>query len=109
MLLKLLGHVHSTLGSGMEKVKDQILKSSLFLSGEEFTIAEMVTRTRSTRGTVERVISQMLQDGVVCNGDDLNRRSYKKLSVHWLNKMKLANYYPPREAKYQFHSEWLRL
>ena len=93
----------------MEKVKSQILNSNLFISGEDFTVSEMVTRTRSTRGTVERVLKELLKDHIICEEINSNKRHYKRRSVHWIHKQKLANYRPPREAKYQFHSEWLNL
>lgn len=93
----------------MEKVKSQILNSNLFVSGDEFTISQMVTRTRATRGTVERIIKELLKDRIIYEEIHGNKWHYKKRSVHWIQKQKLANYYPPREAKYQFHSEWLRL
>jgi hypothetical protein len=91
----------------MEELKNHIQRTSLFNSGETFTISEMTTRTREDRGLVKIALDSLTDDKIVCKETVDDRNTYRKISFHWLNKQKLAKYRPPRDESESHLSEWL--
>lgn len=91
----------------MEELKNHIQRTSLFNSGEMFTISEMTTRTREDRNLVKIALDSLAEDKIICKETVDDRNTYRKISFHWLNKQKLANYRPPRSELESHLSEWV--
>jgi len=91
----------------MEELKSHIQRTSLFNSGEAFTISEMTTRTREDRNLVKIALDSLADDKIVCKETADDRNIYRKISFHWLNKQKLANYRPLKDESKSYLSEWL--
>ena len=95
------------IGKDMEELKNHIQRTSLFNSGEMFTISEMTTRTREDRNLVKIALDSLADDKIICKETVDDRNTYRKISFHWINKQKLANYRPPRDDSRNYLSEWL--
>jgi predicted transcriptional regulator len=91
-------------------VKEMILKTALYQSGQEFTSSDMAVRCQIKANTATKMIGELINENLIVRFERNNKPCYMKAPKHKLIlNRKLASWTPPRPSSHQYASPWLNL